>query len=291
MRPWRCALSGQVEADGVVGVVEGDGAVLPEGDAEGAVRFALFEDADVVGEGDGEVGELARADGEAGDGGGGPHDRSAGAGGDLGGVSCGLEGLAAGAREKPSAENGGVVACAEVHDEVDGLRCCARGCADGSGDEGGSAKDGEGDGVGAGRGAGEKGERARGVVDAEDVLAEDGEAEQEVDGESGGGAEVREVEGDGRGEGEMFRAEVEVVEDDGVHGFRRAAAGDHADGLADVEVEGAGEGVVEGEGAGAAVEDGLLGLAVEGDGDADEVVVEIKGDCGLLGGGGGAEQR
>lgn len=100
-------------------------------------------------------------------------------------------------------------------------------------------------------------------------MPENGKAEQEVDGESGGGAEVGEIDGDGGGEGEMFSAEVEVVKNDGVHGLGLAAAGDHADGGADVEMEGLGEGVVEGESAGAGVEDGFLGLAVEGDGDAD----------------------
>jgi len=53
-----------------------------------------------------------------------------------------------------------------------------------------------------------------------------------------------------------------------------------------------GEGVVDAEAAGSAVEDGVEGLAVEGDGDADEVVLELEGDCGLLAeSGGGADKR
>ena len=53
-----------------------------------------------------------------------------------------------------------------------------------------------------------------------------------------------------------------------------------------------GEGVVDAEAAGSAVEDGVEGLAVEGDGDADEVVLKMEGDRGLLGGNSGdAEQK
>jgi hypothetical protein len=53
-----------------------------------------------------------------------------------------------------------------------------------------------------------------------------------------------------------------------------------------------GKGVVNAEAASAAVEDGVEGLAVEGDGDANEVVLELKGDCGLLAESGrGADQR
>jgi len=76
----------------------------------------------------------------------------------------------------------------------------------------------------------------------------------------------------------MFRAEVEVVEDYRIHGLGLAAAGDHADRRTDVEVERFGKGVIESEAAGATVEDGVERLAVEGDGDADEVVVEMEGE-------------
>ena len=56
-----------------------------------------------------------------------------------------------------------------------------------------------------------------------------------------------------------------------------------------------GEGEVDGEAAGAAVEDGVEGLAVEGDGDADEIVLKMERELdglGLLlsGCGGGADQ-
>jgi hypothetical protein len=282
----------QVETDGVVGVVEGDGAGLPEGNAEGAVGDALFENADVVGESDGEVEKVVVPDGEARDGRARSHDYATRAGAQLSGVAGGQQRLAIGGFEKRAAQQQSRVPGAEIDDEMEGSGSAAWSGHDGCGNQRGSAVDRERDGIGAGWGRVEKGQRVCGVVNAEDVLAKDGKAEQEVDGESGGGAEVAEVDGDGGGEGEMFGAEVEVVEDDGVHGLGLAAAGNHADGLADVEMERLGEGVVDAEAAGSAVEDGVEGLAVEGDGDADEVVLKMEGDRGLLGGNSGdAEQK
>ena len=284
--------SWQVEADGGVRVVEGDGTGLPEGHAEGAVGDALFENADVVGERYGEVGKVVVPDGEARDGRERSIDCAARAGAQLSRVARGQQGLAIGGFEEWAAEQHSGVPGAEVDDEMEGPGSASGGGHNGCRNEGSSAVEGEWDGIGAGRRRGEKGQRAGWVVDAEDVLAEDGKAEQEVDGESGRGGEMAEIDGDGGGEGEMFRAEVEVVEDDGVHGLGLAAAGDHADGGADVEMERLGEGVVDAEAAGSAVEDGVEGLAVEGDGDADEVVLELEGDCGLLAeSGGGADKR
>ena len=231
-------------------------------------------------------------DGEARHGREGSHDCAARAGAQLGGVPRGLQRLAIGGFEEWAAQQHGGVPGAEIDDEMEGPGSATGHGHNGCRNEGGSAIEGEGDGIGAGRRCGEKGQRASGVVNAKNVLPENGKAEQKVDGESGRGGEMAEMDGDGGSEGEMFGAEVEVVENNRVHGLGLAAAGDHADGGADVEMQRLGEGVVNAEATSAAVEDGVEDLAVEGDGDANEVVLELKGDCGLLAeSGGGADQR
>lgn len=84
------------------------------------------------------------------------------------------------------------------------------------------------------------------------------------------------VDGDCRDEGEMFRAEIEVIENDRVHGFGLAAARHHADGGADVQVQGLRECVVDAEASRTAVENSVSGLPVQRDGHANEIVLEMK---------------
>lgn len=87
---------------------------------------------------------------------------------------------------------------------------------------------------------------------------------------------MAEIDGNGRHEREMFRAEFKVIEDDGVHGLGLAPARHHADGSADVEMQRPGECVVDAQRSGAAVENGVGGLPVERDGYADEIVVQME---------------
>ena len=178
-----------------MGVIEGEGAALPKGNPEGPVSRPFLQNADLVREGDGEIRETAGANRETGDGRDSAGERASGAGADLSGVARGLKRFTFSAIDELAAENGGVTASAKVHDEMERLGCAARRRSNGGIDERRSARQHKGDGIGAGRGCRKKGKRVGRIIDANDAVPEHRKTEEEVDGESGGRAEVAEIDG------------------------------------------------------------------------------------------------